>query len=607
MSILSKLILIISLLLNWAGDLSTTEASEVLSVSPEFSFTEARGDDTDSIHILPDRPDTAAGTHFEDMDYEHYDAEAFYDQIDLLYELADNEDIGSVCEQYDLLYREFCYIDSLYVLADLQYSADLSSDYWSKESLYSSNLWSETSDALSAACRYILESSVGAEFAEHIGQEHAATLAEYESISIKESLLYLKETELLNEYYALANTAQDEAVYTYKGEDWTWDTISGYRGDTLYYDDYEGYLEVCYGLDKQVNDLLGPMFIELLEIRAETAELLDYESYADYAYEAFYGRDFTTEDAQTLCDAVKPLAAEYYEYLYYSDLWSAYRDISPAMDSADLIDALGRTISFFGPELEEAFTYMKENHLYLITDSPTSQAGAYTTELNYYRSPFLYIGMEGDCYDFSTLTHEFGHFADSYYTPVPNVLTSVGSFDLFEIHSTGLEVLYTEVYDQVFTYGADIARFITLAGQIESVIDGCIMDEFQRRIYQNPDMTLEEINRLYADICKEYGQYQPMNAEYSWVYVAHNFESPLYYLSYAVSSLASLQLWTTAQEDTNAAVESYLAILGQSAYDDGYMQVLENAGLRKFTEEGAVEDICRPVLDELEQVDRSYW
>ena len=609
MSLLSNLVLIVSMVLGWFGYSGTADTSALISESEPFSPPAAVSTYLDAFDVfekplpLPDRPGRAAGTHFKDMKYEHYYPEAFYDQVEIMYDLADEKDIEAVCAQYDLLYREFCYIDSLYVLAEIRYSADVHSDYWSGESLYSAELWSETGDALSAACRYVLESDIGGKFSDHIGEDVALSLAAYESLGDREAELFTLETELVNEYFALSNNAREEAVYTYDGRDWTWAMLSGIRGDSLYSNDYEGYLEVWYGLDRQANQLLGPLFRELLAIRTETAEIRGYDSYADYAYECTYGRDFTTEDAQALCDAVKPLAQDYYESLYYSDVWYIYNEVSPVMDSDSLLSALGNTLPLFGPELEKSFSALTENHLYLLTDEPSAQSGAYTTELNYYRSPFLYMYMEGDCYDFSTLTHEFGHFCDSFYTPIPNILTSVGSYDLFEIHSTGLEVLYSEYYDLIYDSGADIARFITLGSQMESLIDGCIMDEFQRRIYEDPDMNLKELNRLYADIRREYGADQTTKEEYSWVYVSHNFEAPLYYLSYAVSSLASLQLWDMAQEDMDAAMTSYLSILGQSAYDEGYMQVLENAGLRLFTETGAVEDICEPVLQELEQLE----
>ncbi len=605
MSLLTNLVLVFSLLLNWFGSFGNTESSAVLSETFPTGAEELLEDAFSSTLPLPQRPASADGTHFKDMPYEHYDPEAFYDQVDVMYDLIDAGDAKGVCRQYDLLYREFCYLDSLYTLADIQYSADLSSDYWSEESLYNATLWAETGDTLSAACRYGLESSIGEEFARHLEEDAALAMEGYEALSDRETELNTRETEIINEYYALANNAREEAVYVYEGREWTWDILSGFRGDVLYDQDYEGYLEVYYGLDKSVNDLLGPLFLELLAIRAEQAELAGYESYADYAYEYAYGRDFTTEDAQTLCDAVKPLAVSYYKDLYYSDVWYIYDEVSPTLSPEELLSALGNTVPLFGPELEKSFSYMMDNRLYLLSNSPTAQSGAYTTELAYYRSPFLYMGMDESCYDFSTLTHEFGHFADSFYTPIPNVLTSTGCMDIFEIHSTGLEVLYTEYYDLVYDGGADIARFITLGAMFENVIQGCIQDEFQRRIYEEPDMTLKEINRLYADICREYGSDQPMDMDFSWVYISHSYEAPLYYLSYAVSTLASLQLWNMAQEDMDAAVESYLSILGQGAYDAGYMEVLENAGLRLFTEDGAVDEICAPVLKKLRDLEHN--
>lgn len=612
MKIFTGLLLALSLIFNWFTDSGDSTAGKSASTPSKYTVQEQAEapeapdvpEQPDGAAALSDRPENAGGTRLEDMEYEHYDPEDFYAEVQTLYDLADEGDLPGVCGLYDQLYLEFRYIDSLYVLAELWYTADLSSSYWSEESLYCADLWSQTGDALSSACRYILESPLGDDFTLHIGPESAEVFSSYEAVSDRESELISREQEILNEYYALADTALDEAVYNYQGRDWTWAMLSGYRGDTLYNEDYEGYLEVWYGLDEEVNDLLGPLFLELVEIRAEMAELSGYENYSDYAYELIYGRDFSPEDAQLLCDSVKPIAAEYIDSLYYSDLWYADGEIAPDMDREALLDTMENTLSFFGPELEASFAFMREFDLCVLTDAPSAQGGAYTTELNYYHCPALYIGMENSFYDFSTLTHEFGHFSDTYFTPVPNLLTSTGSYDLFEIHSTGLETLYTEIYDQVFSEGADIARFLTLGYQLESIIDGCIMDEFQRRIYSEPDMTLSEINRLYADICEDYGFYQPYSVDYSWVYIPHNFDAPLYYLSYAVSSLASVQLWNIAQQDMDGAIDTYLAILGQSAYDDGYMQVLQNAGLRLFTEENAVEDICTPLLEYLYDLER---
>lgn len=598
MNILSSLFLALSLLFNSVASPPAGEPEEsAVRISQTFAVR------TPIPMYLPSRSLSTRGADWTDMEYSHYTPAAYYAQIEVLRNLSRAGDLDGVCTLYDRLYQEFAYIDAQRVIADIRYSTDVTDAYWSEESLYCAELWSETGNALSCACRQILEGPLGEGFAAHIGPEAAAVFAEYETMTPREAELATREAELINEYYDIMATAEDEAVYTYMGETWTFEKLDGLPGNSLYSEDREGYQEVRSGLLADVNARVGPLYVELVSLRAELADIRGYDSYADYAYEHLYARDYTTDAADDFCEAVKTFSADYYGELYYSELWYAYEDVSPVMDSEELIAALGEHIGLFGEAFSDAWLYMTEHDLYAICGDPNARQGGYTTEIAYYRSPYLYMSLAGDCYDFSTLTHEFGHFAQAYYNPTPNLLTSAGSFDLFEIHSTGLEVLFTEAYDDIYTENADTAVFITLGGLVESVLDGCIYDEFQRRIYENPGMTLEDINRLYARVLREFGRDIDQEMDYTWMYVSHNYDAPLYYISYAVSALASLQLWDMAREDFDAAVETYRAIVAQGAYEDGYLTVLKNAGLRLFTEENAVKEICGPILTELSSLE----
>lgn len=600
MHLFSNLFLIASLLLNSFSSLFPAQETGEVTVSPTYTVQESAARD----FRMPERT-APAGTDWEDMDYEHYDPTLFYQGIDELLKLAEEDSEDKTLALYDRLYEEFVYIDTLYTIADIRFNEDVTDTYWSDELTYCDSLWTETADALSSACRTILEGSLAVPFTAHIGTEAAESFGEYEPMAPREAELSERETELSNRYYDALATAEAEAEYSYLGKTWTWEKLNGFPGDHLYNDDYEGYLEVYDGLTLAVNDRVGPIFTELVAIRAEIAEILGYDSYADYAYEWHYARDYTTADAQLLCDAVKTFSPGYFEDLYYADFWYEYDAPYPIYDSEELIAVLGTVLDDFGDTLREPYEFMTDHDLCVLTASPQSSGAGYTTTLSWYHSPAIFMTLSGDCYDFDSLSHEFGHYADAYYNPTPNLLTSTGSFDLFEIHSTGLEVLLTDRYDEIYSQHADTARFLALGSVMEVVITGCIQDEFQRRVYENPDMTLDEINRLYADINREYGMYTDSDMDCGWMYINHNYTAPLYYISYAVSALAALQLWTLAQEDLPAAVESYLSILAQGAYGDGYLNVLKNAGLRLFTEEDAVEEICQPVIAEMEAMDQN--
>ncbi|MCC8358111.1 MAG: hypothetical protein LJU34_09870 [Oscillospiraceae bacterium] len=582
-------------------------SESVVEASPEPTPTSSVENDSDSSDDSAEDISIQNGTTYEEMEYLHYDPEDFYDTLEQMTALAETGDSDSVLALYNSAYTAYLTADAMGTLSYIQYCADVTDEYWSEESVYCDTLLAEMGDALCIAGQQVLESSCGETFAAHIGESAADMFASYEAMTDREAELYARESELINQYYELMNQEAD-ITYSYLGETWTWDKLDSYRGESLYYNDYEGYVEVYYGLMAAMNDLVGPVYVELMQLRAAQATLAGYDSYTDFVYELGYGRDYSAEDAQSLCDAVKPLAREFYDIyhgLYYSDLWYEYDSVTPVMDAEELLAVMEKYMGEIDDSLSEALNYMTTYGLYDIGTGANRISGAYTTTITLYNSPFVFATLAGDCYDLGTMTHEFGHFADAYLNQDFNYLSDIGSYDLFEIHSNGLEVLFTEFYDEIFTSGADVAEFIELGNQLLCVIEGCIYDEFQREVYANPDMTLDEINRLFCSICEEYGQYEPQNVDYYWMYVSHNFESPLYYISYAASSLAALQIWQLAQEDFQSGVDTYLSVISRGAYGDGYLTVLQNCGLTSFTQEGAASDILEPVLAYMEQLERS--
>ena len=547
------------------------------------------------------------GLDFDDMEYVHYDPEAFYADTDLLCELARKGRADAVNRLYDGLYSEFLYIDSLSVLAMLHHDRDFFDDYWAGEYLYTDDLWSRAADALSAACADVLTTSCADSFAEHIGPEAAADFRGYTPMTDEEIDAYDRELEILQEYYTLYDSIYD-VTFSYNGQDWSMNDLYGPRGDVLSYEDYDAYLDVYSGVHQKLNELFSPLYIELVGLWTETARAAGYDSYTDYAYETTYCRTYSPQDAQAFCDAVKPIAREYYADLYYSDLAYDYDRVRPVLSPDELIDTLGEYLPRIDESLLEPWTAMKERGLYDIQRGASGRFdGAYTTNMLFFRSPFLFATLEDDCYDLTTITHEFGHFCDYWFHPQTNVFTQTDDLDLSEIHSNGLQALFTQFYGDIYNTGsADIAEFINLANLLENVFDGCIYDEFQRRVLDDPDdLTPEKLNTIHREVCEEYGLENDLDWDSGWVYISHNFEQPLYYFSYAASAMAALQIWDIAQEDPERAVDVYLDILGRGSYAQGYMQVLPEAGLTLFTEDGAAEAVCRPVMDRLAALDRA--
>ena len=170
--------------------------------------------------------------------------------------------------------------------------------------------------------------------------------------------------------------------------------------------------------------------------------------------------------------------------------------------------------------------------------------------------------------------------------------------DLAEIHSQGLEMLFTQYFGDMFgeSYG-DAAITYELYNMLSSITEGCLYDEFQQQVYALEDPTLEEINQIYYDVASEYGyEFGSYTTAYDWVEIPHNFSEPLYYISYAVSAFPAVQIWCLAQEDPELAAETYMDIV-RSGEDYSYSETLANCGLTSPFEEGSVETMRDTICD----------
>ncbi len=531
----------------------------------------------------------------EDMEYYIYDSTLFLEKCD---QLAACEDVYEAIDLYNWLYNEYIIVESQYSICYIIYCRDVSNQQAQDDQIECEKVANGCWDSFCAAVRDCLAGPVGNDFAIFLGEDEADAYREYENMSTREEELNEEETRLIALYYEELER-EDEVTFYYNGKDWTMEMLYGSAGSRLNYNDW---YNVYFGIQGEVNKILGEIFLQLVAVRDEKAELAGYDSYADYAYENVYGRDYTPDDAQMLCDIVKDgIGARFYDCLYNSDL--LYSDYSYDASAEEMLEITGSYCYMLDERLGEAWDYLMRNELYYISDSPDMLQGGFTTSVSMYNAPYIHIALSGQIQDLGTVIHEFGHFCDAYWNQQKDVFLDGGSYDIFEIHSNGLEMMMMRYYPEILGSRAVPAEFYSLLETVYSVVDGCLYNEFQRIIYDNPDMTLDEINQLYYDLCIEYGEQESYGVDYYWMYVHHNFDAPMYYVSYAVSALSALELWDMQQDDPDAALEKYMEILGLGAYDYGYTELIEMVGMTPFYAEGAAARICFRVIEYMHELD----
>ena len=555
-----------------------------LVIAFAFTLTGCGGDKNTSADVS----ESVAG-----ISYYHYDPADFNSMCDELEKLASETDAGAVISKYDKLYEECLELETLYSVIYVMYSTDVTNDYYSDEQLYTYDKLQRCSDRLCEVCRKITEGPCADKFREHVGKDAFDSFAEYRVLSKHEKDLMTEERELVDDYYNAIEEAED-ATYPYKGKDWNFDMISGDEGNELAYSDYNGYVEVFDSLLGMANESAGQIYLDLIDIRTELAKLAGYDNYAAYADEVEYCRDYTEEDIEQLHSDVKKVSKQYFDN-YYSGYSDDGAKPLPKMSTKKLLKYLEKYSGQVDDIAAESAQQMIDEKLISIGDEKNRKDGAFTTFINKADCPFISMTLDGNR-DFIVLSHEFGHFVEYNNERQTNILTDSDNIDLAEIASNGLQGLMTNFYDEIYKGSAERAKKETVSDLLENVIDGCVQDEFQRTIYENPDVSLEEINKIYSETYAKYNSWAEGDPGYSWVFVLHNFEAPMYYISYSVSALAALQIWNQSTKDFDGAVKSWEKFIKKGTYNQTYLDVVGKCGLVKFTEDGAVAKICKPAL-----------
>lgn len=491
-----------------------------------------------------------------------------------------------ILEETDLLFTQNA-------LAEIQYDANGANQDMADASAEIAAQVTELSDVCFQALRLLVDTPYQDVLEADAGKETAAALRDYEPLTERQATL-LKEEQRLVQQYDQVMAKPVEVVF--EGEAWTEESIE--TADL----DAGTYLEIAGMLEESRNEEAGEIFRQLVQVRTEIAQDAGYDHYAECAYVNTYNRDYSVEDIQTVWEDVKtyilPLRETVLEDVTNRDIRNL--ELRGRASGEEILDALQSFLHLYVPELSEAYNFMRKYGLYDIEYSGTKLPTGYTVGLPAYGTAFVFNSPYGDYQDYSDMVHEFGHYNETFHS-IQRELWADFNIDVGEIHSQALELFFTSYADEIFGPSAGTYRKVILCNILDSVLEGCMYDEFQVEVYQNPDMTLEEINQLFKEVSEDYGYYyEPDETEsYFWIDISHTFQSPMYYISYATSALSSLDLWLWFLEDEDAAVETYmdLTVLSLSV---PYREAVGQTGLRDIFQKNTIPELAEELEAYLE-------
>ena len=131
--------------------------------------------------------------------------------------------------------------------------------------------------------------------------------------------------------------------------------------------------------------------------------------------------------------------------------------------------------------------------------------------------------------------------------------------------------MFFPFYEQIFGEKyAQTVRAGTLLNLIYSVVDGAMYDEFQSRVYAEKNLTAARVQEIFADVYEKYGYQEYDGFQQEWMDQIHNFEQPMYYISYAASALPALELFARQQADPGEAMDTYLRVASMDGCRIGF-------------------------------------
>ena len=300
--------------------------------------------------------------------------------------------------------------------------------------------------------------------------------------------------------------------------------------------------------------------------------------------------------------ALEPMGAELMSRYYASyTLLDDY--VRTGWDGAAVLEALDAMAGGLHGEIDEALDYLIQGDFAVLPmDTPSASTGGYTTMLCAYGAPVIYNYLDGSSYDLTSMLHEFGHYLSYYHNPYDPFFGGWYYLDVSEIHSTALEMLCDARLELVLSpEEAARARAIHWMDLLYTLLSGTVVNRLEQYIYENPGLSTREISAYYAELWGEYGIYYAQGeVDYGWQDISHMFYYPGYYASYALSTLAALEIWQVYEADAECGLALYLELLTYSDDTLPFGALLETVGLPGVEDTAYVGELTAAALDHFE-------
>lgn len=552
---------------------------------------------------------------FEEMPYERPDLDKVKQELQEITETFKNaesyEEANKAFIEFDTKQR---HIQTLMTLSSIRYNINTKDEFYGGEDKF----WNESSPELQAYQQQFTNCLLNSKFRDEFEKEYGSIMfinAEIELKSFSPELIpdLVKENELTQEYENLLANAK----VSFEGKEYTLPQITLYKGDP----DDERRLQAWIADGtwyKENQEKLDTIYDELVHLRDGMGKKLGYEGYTTLGYYRMGRNCYDKHDIEKFRTAVQkyvvPVAEKIYQKqaerlgktypMSFADNELSFRsgNPTPVGTPEDILKAGQKFYDELSPETSEFFHTMREGNLLDVLSKPGKRGGGYCTDICDYFVPFIFANFNGTQGDVEVVSHEAGHAFEAYLNAhrVP-VSTIWPTMEACEVHSMSMEFFAEKNAEDFFGNDARKFRYSHLAGAMQFIPYGTLVDHFQHSVYEKPDMTPAERHAEWKRLMGIYMPWEKLDGEIPfyaegehWQLKHHIYSSPFYYIDYCLAQTVSLEFWAMIQENPKNAWNHYMAYTKQGG-SDTFTNLLKKADLNSPFEENTLKEVCEKV------------
>lgn len=520
---------------------------------------------------------------------------------------------------YDAYEKKMQTAGTMQQIAYIRHTINTKDEFYNAENDYMDEIGPKLQELTHRVNTALLESPYRAELERHYGALMFKNL-EIAARSFSPVIVELmqEENKLVSEYqnlYASATVEFDGKIMPlpllgpYKQDPDRAVRKAAYEADAKFFDSHREELDTLY--DK------------LVKVRDAQAKKMGLPNYIPLGYDRMGRNCYTAKDVAAFRDQIAedmvPIVAKVkeaqrrrigVEKLAFYDEPISFADGNAVPEGTpDEILAAGKKMyQELSPETAEFIDFMFENELFDVLSRDGKAPGGYCTEIADYKSPFIFSNFNATAGDVDVLTHEAGHAFEDYRAfkqELPSLLHSP-TIEACECHSMSMEFLTAPWHHLFFGKQTDKYELGHCEDALVFIPYGCMVDEFQHKVYENPEMTPEQRNELWLSLEKKYRPWIDFDnlPFYSrgggWQRQLHIYEVPLYYIDYCMAQTVAFQFWNLSRENYAEAWKRYMTFVDKAGTAT-FAELVESAGLKVPYHAGCIKEIGESISRWLEE------